>query len=65
MDLRYSMMNIRSEVLNIKKNHACLFVEKDILKKKACIVVYNCDKMSQFVEENKALKKAFIVVYAC
>ena len=40
-----------------KKNHACLLVEKNILEKKVCIVVEDCDKMNQLEEENKALKE--------
>jgi hypothetical protein len=41
----------------LKKNHACLLVEKNTLEKKTCIVVEDCDKMNQLEEESKALKK--------
>jgi len=48
---------LSSEYSLLKKNHACLLIKKDILEKKACIVVDDCDKMNQREEENKALKE--------
>ena len=41
----------------LKQNHACLLVEKDTLKKKACIIVNYYDKMNQVEEKNKVLKE--------
>ena len=44
---------------SLLKKKPCMFTcwEKYIRKKKACIVVEDCDKMNQLEEENKALKK--------
>ncbi|KAJ6884681.1 hypothetical protein NC652_031628 [Populus alba x Populus x berolinensis] len=41
---------------SLKKSHACLLVGKDVLEKKACIII-DSDKVNQLEKENKALKE--------
>jgi hypothetical protein len=48
LGLKYSLL---------KKNYACLFVEKETLENKTCIVIDENKKVNQLEKENKSLKE--------
>jgi hypothetical protein len=48
---------LSSKYCSLKKIHICLFVKKDILKKRTCIVIDDSKMINQLKDENKVFKE--------
>ncbi|KAJ6882365.1 hypothetical protein NC651_028836 [Populus alba x Populus x berolinensis] len=51
---------LSSKYSSLKKIHICLFVKKEILEKRTCIIIYDSKRIDQLEEKNKVFKKRLI-----